>query len=80
MPTATFNVVQFFSDGTHEYVRRAVGPEEALKAVAHYVNCVGARIGTTVRVIVTDEDDFCNFDWRRGEGVVFPPGQEAPQS
>ena len=66
-----FNVVQFFKDDTSEYVRRNVGAEEAVKAAHHYCHSVGAQIGTTVRVIITDADDCCNFEWKFGEGVTF---------
>lgn len=66
-----FNVCQFFEDGSYEYVRRNVGAEEAVKAAHHYCHSVGAKIGTTVRVIITDGGDCCNFEWKFGEGVTF---------
>lgn len=71
----TFNVVQFFEDDTHEYVRRGVGAEEAVKAAQHYCYCVGARLGMTRRVIITDEDDNCAFEWKYGEGITYPPAK-----
>ena len=67
-----FSVCQFFEDGSYEYVRRWVTAEEAMTAVKHYITCVGARIGTTKRVIITDGGDNCAFEWKFGEGVVFP--------
>ena len=67
-----FSVCQFFEDGSSEYVRRFVGVEEALKAANHYCNSVGARRGFTRRVIITDGDDFCCFEWQSGKGVTFP--------
>ena len=67
-----FSVYQFFSNDTHEPVRRNVSAEEAVKAAQHYMSCVGAQAGTTVRVMITDAEDFCTFDWKRGEGIVFP--------
>jgi hypothetical protein len=62
-----YSVCQFFADDSHEYVRRFVGAEEAVQAARHY------KIGTTVRVIITDGGDFCNFEWKLGEGIVYPP-------
>jgi len=53
----TFSVCQFFPDGSYEYVRRFVNAEEASRVFAHYTNSVGARLGTTVRVIITDSGD-----------------------
>ena len=71
-----FSVCQFFPDGSYEYVRRGIGPTEAVPIALDYCCSVGARIGTTVRVIVTDGDDFITFEWIREKGVVFPPGHE----
>ena len=69
-----FNVYQFFRDDSWERVREHVPAQEAVRAAHHYCSSVGARVlGTTVRVIITDMDDFTCFEWRRGEGVVFPP-------
>ena len=68
-----FSVVQFFEDGTYEYVRRNVGPAEAVETARRYTESVGAQIGTTRRVIITDGGDFTNFEWRYGKGVTYPP-------
>jgi Rad3-related DNA helicase len=67
-----FSVCQFFEDGTYEYVRRYVDAKEAVKAAHHYCTSVGAKLGTTKRVIVTDGGDCIAFEWKHGEGVVFP--------
>jgi hypothetical protein len=68
-----FSVYQFFEDGSYEAVRRFVGAEEAVKAAKHYSEGVGARLGVTRRVIITDGGDYTNFEWRFGEGVTYPP-------
>lgn len=68
-----FSVCQFFEDETYEYVRRYVSAEEAVKAAKHYCSSVGAQVGTTRRVIITDGGDDTVFEWKYGEGVVFPP-------
>jgi hypothetical protein len=76
MTTAThgeFSVCQFFKDGNYEYVRRFVGAQEAVETAKHYAESVGAKIGTTRRVIITDGGDCTNFEWKFGEGVVYPP-------
>jgi hypothetical protein len=72
-----FSVCQFFDDESYEYVRRFVDAQEAVEAALHYTKSVGAQIGTTVRVIITDGGDQCCFEWKRGEGVVFPPVEDA---
>ena len=71
-----FSVCQFFRDDSCEYVRRFVGAEEAVEAARHYSTSVGAQIGTTVRVIITDGGDCCNFEWRFGEGVTYYPPRD----
>lgn len=69
-----FSVAQFFTDGTHEYVRRYVTMEEAVKAFKHYAgNNVGAQLGFVERVIITDGGDCINVEWVRGKGITFPP-------
>jgi hypothetical protein len=66
-----FSVWQFLSDGTQERVRDHVDAKEAVEAAAHYTDNVAAKLGLVERVIITDGDDFCCFDWRKGQGVVF---------
>jgi hypothetical protein len=77
--TELFSVCQFFADDTYEYVRRYVSAEEATKAFEHYVTCIGARIGTTKRVIITDGGDCINAEWQFGKGVTYPPEEEQPK-
>ena len=73
-----FNVVQFFPDGSYEYVRRGVPAKQAVEAAFHYTHSVGAMAGVTRKVIITDGGDSLVFEWRFGEGVVFPtPEQRA---
>lgn len=67
-----FSVCQFFPDGKHEYVRRHVSAPEAMEAFKHYTTSVGARLGTTTRVIITDSGDSINAEWVHGQGIIFP--------
>lgn len=69
--TGEFSVVQFFASGESEYVRRNIDAKTAVEAAHHYCNSVGAQIGTTTRVIITDGGDCTNFEWIFGRGVVF---------
>lgn len=66
------SVYQFFPDETWERVRENVSAEEAAKAFKHYCTSVGARFGTTVRVIITDSGDCTNAEWQFGKGITFP--------
>ena len=73
MGTNEYSVCQFFENGTQEYVRRYVAMEEAVMVFKHYVTSVGAALGTTQCVILTDGGDFTNLEWVFGEGIVYPP-------
>ena len=70
-----FNVVQFFEDGQHEYVRRNVEALEAVRAIQHYTNNVATRMGIIARVIITDELDCTCFEWTYGKGITYPTQQ-----
>ena len=67
-----FTVVQFFPAGQYEYVCRNVGAKAAVDAAYHYTHSVGAMVGVTRRVIITDAGGILCFEWLAGEGVVFP--------
>jgi hypothetical protein len=68
-----YSVVQFFEDGSYEYVRRFVSAEEAVNAAKHYTSSVGVQLGIVKRVIITDGGDCINFEWIAGKGIVYPP-------
>ncbi len=69
-----FSVYQFFPDESYEAVKRFVGLEEAVKTAHHCCTSVGAQIGTTRRVIITDGGDCIAFEWIFGEGITFGGG------
>lgn len=69
--TGEFSVFQFLLDGTHEEVRSHVEPEEAVRAAHHYCTSVGAKLGTTLRVIITDGGDSTCFEWTHEAGITF---------
>jgi len=72
-PGGEFSVFQFFADESYECVRSRVDAETAVMAAKHYTTSVGAQLGTTRRVIITDGGDCTNFEWKFGEGVIYPP-------
>jgi hypothetical protein len=73
MSHGEFSVYQFFPDESYDEVLRFVDRETAVKTALQLTMSVGGRIGTTVKVIITDGGDECNFEWQFGKGVVFPP-------
>jgi hypothetical protein len=73
MDSGEFSVCRFNDDGTYEYVRRGVDAREAVETAKVYTSNPAALLGITKRVIITDGGDCTNFEWRFGEGVVYPP-------
>lgn len=71
MSGGEFSVYQFFVDGSYERVREFVSAEEAIKAARHYTDNVATKLGVVERVIITDGDDCCCFEWKRSQGVTF---------
>ena len=67
-----FSVYQFFDDELYERVEQFVDPQTAVEAARRLINSVGARVGTTQKVIITDGGDYTNFEWRFGVGIVYP--------
>lgn len=76
--TGEFSVCQFFPDESYEYVRRYVSAEEAFTAFRHYCTSVGAKLGTTRRVIITDGGDSVNAEWEWEEGITFVGDPKSP--
>lgn len=71
--TNEFSVCQFFADESYEYVARYVSAEDAVQKFKAMITSVGAKLGTTKRVIITDGGDCCNMEWEHGKGIVYPP-------
>ncbi len=67
-----FSVCQFFADDQYEYVCRFVSAQEAMTVFNRYTTSVGAQIGTTARVIITDGGDCINAEWLFGTGLIYP--------
>jgi hypothetical protein len=73
-----FSVYQFFLDDSCERVASFVGAREAVERAHLLSRSLGARLGTTRRIVITDGGDYTVFEWRHGKGVTFPP-REARQ-
>lgn len=72
-----FSVRQFFDNDSSRYVRRYVNAEEAGEAFQHYCSSAAARMGMTIRVIITDGGDCTNAEWIFGKGITFPTPEAA---
>jgi hypothetical protein len=67
-----FCVYQFFSDIDYELVAQRVSGKTAVQRAKNLTVSLGGKLGTTQRVIITDGGDMVCFEWKFGEGVVFP--------
>lgn len=76
-----FSVYQFFPDGGYERLRSLVSAEEAVETARSYTlpTRPSVLMGITRRVIITDGGDCTVFEWKRGEGVTFPPEARGKQ-
>lgn len=81
MSDERFDVVQFFRDGSYEFVERDLDVKAAVERFRSLSWSLGAQVGTTVRVIITDGGDFTVAQWEFGKGVTWPSpeGTEAPR-
>ena len=82
MSAELFNVCQFFPDGGYEYAARRIPAKESIELMKRLTESVGGRIGTTVRVIVTDSGDFTVAEWEYGKGITYttPEMREASKA
>lgn len=71
-----FTVVQFFPAGDYEYVLRDVSAKEAFGGFQSLITSIGALLGTTARVIITDGGDSTNAEWVFGKGITFPTPED----
>jgi hypothetical protein len=71
-PPGEFSVYQFFRDESYEEVVRFTDAETATRIAKQLITSLGGRMGTTVRVIITDGGDFTNFEWQYEKGIVYP--------
>jgi len=64
-----FSVYQFFPVG-QERTKEFVSPEEAVAEFIRLTRTLGAKIGTTKRVIITDGGDCLCAEWLFGKGFT----------
>lgn len=71
-----FQVYHYFSET--EYVKEGepLPAKEAMELAISFTTRPTAVLGMTKRVIVVDLLDRTCFDWRHGQGVVFPTKED----
>jgi hypothetical protein len=77
---AEYSVCQFFEDDSYVYELRRVTLERAVKNAEHLSSSVGAKLGMTKRVIITDGGDSIVYEWQYGKGLVFPTPEHVAEA
>jgi hypothetical protein len=72
-PEGEYSVYQFFPDESYERVSEFVSGEKATNVAKICCTSMGARLGITRRVIITDGGDVTVFEWQHGKGITYPP-------
>lgn len=78
MSEGQFSVYQFFPDDNHERVCSFVDGETAVRTAIRLTGSLGAKLGMTRRVIITDALDCTCFEWVHGKGVTYPSPLDPP--
>lgn len=77
--TDRFNVAIFDAEGYWHYSLRDVDAKTAVEKAAVW-SAIGETTGYPTKVAITDQDDFTNFLWEMGRGILYPPLGEVPPS
>lgn len=72
MTPAEFTVYQFFIGGQCAPATEPLKARTALREAKELTATLGARIGSTCRIVITDAGGGTVWEWRYGHGVVFP--------
>ena len=76
MAAELFSVAEYYPDGSWSYALERAPADQAVLTAKGRTETVAAKVGLVTRVIITDSDDTTNFDWRFGQGVVFPTRED----
>lgn len=71
MADGEYSVYAFFPDESSMADLERVDAQTAVLAAKRLTESLGARMGTTRRVIITDGGDNTCFQWEYGKGVTF---------
>jgi len=72
------NLVVWYGEH-YEYELRNDEAEKCVKEAKRITESVGGQCGMVSKVMITDSGDCCIFEWRFGEGVVFPTREQCAE-
>ena len=71
--SSEFSLYWWNPDGFDHKELSFVDAETAFNRARSLIDSPAAEYLNVVRrIMITDGDDFCVFEWKHGEGVVFP--------
>lgn len=79
MSIETFRVFKFYQKDKYDEHGTGFDPENAVLEAKALTESEAAVSGEIVRIIITDTDDCCCFDWVFGIGVVFPTREQCAE-
>jgi len=70
--TNEFSVYWWDPAGNTHAERRFVPLEEAVEFAENFIRRPAATAGFIAKVMITDGDDCCIWEWVKGKGLVWP--------
>ena len=72
-----YSVYLWFEDGSYHRELQHVDMVTAVAKATSMCTNVGAQMGITQKVMITDGGDCSIFEWEHGKGIVHPPEEPA---
>ena len=76
MSEGEFSVWQFFTGGSCQREPERYTRVAAVRQATVLTKTLAAQTGSTCRIIITNGGDHTVWEWRHGEGVVFPTPED----
>lgn len=73
-----FSVVVYYG-AKWSYDLQAVPAKAAVDRAKQISESVGAKTGIITRIMITDSDDYCVFDWQDGK-LLFPTEEQCNEA
>jgi hypothetical protein len=65
---------------TYEYTKRNAEAADCVNEAKRLTGTVACKVGMITKIMITDAEDFCVFEWVFGEGVVFPTEEQCKEA
>lgn len=78
MSLGSCNLVVWYGEH-YEYELRNAAADRCVYDAKRISESVGGRLGMVSKIMITDAEDCCVFEWRFGEGVVFTTREQCEE-